>query len=92
MTYIGGAGCIPLNTAHIPHLPNSGRFHARLRAGLGELFRCPVIACHAGPDANVYTVTVTSPDGLQRTVTGCVHHVLDLAGGALSAVRLEPFE
>lgn len=90
--YKGGAGCISLNTAHIPHLPNDSRFHERVQRSLGELFRCPVIACHMGPDANVYTVTVRAPDGRQRTVTGCVKHVLDLAGGALSAVRLEPFE
>lgn len=54
-------------------------------------FRCPVYACHLGPDANVYTATVRAPNGRQRTVFACVEHLGLEVSRALSAIRLEPF-
>ena len=54
--------------------------------------RCPVMDCHMGPDANVYTALVRGPDGRQRLARGCVKHLELQVGKALSAIRLEPFE
>lgn len=81
----GGCGCLR------QPLPNDRRYAARYKTDLGALFKCPVMACHMGPDANVYVATLTGPDGRQRTVHGCVKHIGLEVSAALSGIRLEPF-
>ncbi len=54
--------------------------------------RCPVIACHLGPTANIYTGRIIGPDGRQRAFWGCWKHLELQCGKALSGIRLEPFE
>lgn len=60
--------------------------------GPAAKLRCPVVACHMGPDANIYRFLLVGPDGQQRAGWGCVKHVGLELSRALSAIRIEPFE
>ena len=55
-------------------------------------FKCPVMDCHMGSEAELYSAQITGPDQRQRTVHACVKHFELICGKALSDLRLEPFE